>query len=80
MHTRQQTRGKQQRGQWTLVGLLVSMAIIAILSAWYYAKILKPQAGSHNGTARRRAAGLRRGVQRVPVADHPGRDHVQSGS
>ncbi len=49
MHTRQQTRGKQQRGQWTLVGLLVSMAIIAILSAWYYAKILKPQAGSHNG-------------------------------
>ena len=38
-----------QRGQWSLVGLLVSLAIIAILSAWYYAKILKPQAGSHNG-------------------------------
>ncbi len=38
-----------QRGQWSLVGLLVSLAVIAILSAWYYAKILKPQAGSHNG-------------------------------
>ncbi len=46
---RQQTSRKQQRGQWTLVGILVSLAIIAILSAWYYAKILKPQAGSHNG-------------------------------
>ncbi len=45
---RQQAR-KKQRGQWTLVGLLVSLAVIAILSAWYYAKILKPQAGSHNG-------------------------------
>ena len=45
---RQQAREKQ-RGQWTLVGLLVSLAVIAILSAWYYAKILKPQAGSHNG-------------------------------
>ena len=42
-------QAKQQRGQWTLVGLLVSLAVIAILSAWYYAKILKPQAGSHNG-------------------------------
>ena len=40
---------KHQRGQWSLVGLLVSLAIIAILSAWYYNKILKPQAGSHNG-------------------------------
>ncbi len=49
MHIRQQTRRTQQRGQWTLVGLLVSLAVIAILSAWYYAKILKPQAGSHNG-------------------------------
>ena len=49
MQTRQQTRRQQQRGQWTLVGILVSMAIIAILSAWYYAKILKPQVGSHNG-------------------------------
>lgn len=48
MHTRQQTH-KNQRGQWTLVGILVSLAIVAILSAWYYAKILKPQAGSHNG-------------------------------
>lgn len=38
-----------RRGQWSLVGLLVSLVIIAILSAWYYAKILKPQAGSHNG-------------------------------
>ncbi len=40
---------KYQRGQWSLVGVLVSLAVIAILSAWYYAKILKPQAGSHNG-------------------------------
>lgn len=39
----------RRRGQWSLVGLLVSLVIIAILSAWYYAKILKPQAGSHNG-------------------------------
>ena len=38
-----------QRGQWSLVGLLVSLVIIAILSAWYYTRILKPQAGSHNG-------------------------------
>lgn len=45
---RQQT-GRQQRGQWTLVGLIVSLAVIAIISGWYYAKILKPQAGSHNG-------------------------------
>ena len=39
----------RQRGQWSLVGTLVSLAIIMILSAWYYAKVLKPQAGSHNG-------------------------------
>ncbi len=42
-------RARLQHGQWSLVGLLVSLAIIMILSAWYYAKILKPQAGSHNG-------------------------------
>ncbi len=48
MHTRQ-NGGRRQRGQWTLVGILVSLAIVAILSGWYYAKILKPQAGSHNG-------------------------------
>ena len=42
-------RNVRQRGQWSLVGVLVSLAIIMILSAWYYAKILKPQAGSHNG-------------------------------
>jgi type II secretory pathway pseudopilin PulG len=40
---------KCRRGQWSLVGILVSLAVIAILSAWYYNKILKPQAGSHNG-------------------------------
>lgn len=39
----------RQRGQWSLVGVLVALAIVAILSSWYYAKILKPQAGSHNG-------------------------------
>ncbi len=39
---------KQRRGQWSLVGILVSLTIIMILSAWYYSKILKPQAGSHN--------------------------------
>lgn len=44
-----QHSAKYQRGQWSLVGLLVSLAVIAILSAWYYNKILKPQAGSHNG-------------------------------
>lgn len=44
-----QRTAKYQRGQWSLVGLLVSLAVIAILSAWYYNKILKPQAGSHNG-------------------------------
>jgi type II secretory pathway pseudopilin PulG len=49
MQTRQHMRARQQRGQWTLVGLLVSLAIIAILSSWYYAKVLKPQLGSHNG-------------------------------
>jgi len=38
-----------RRGQWSLVGILVSLTIIMILSAWYYSKILKPQAGSHNG-------------------------------
>ena len=42
-------RNARRRGQWSLIGLLVSLVIIAILSAWYYAKILKPQAGSHNG-------------------------------
>lgn len=42
-------RNVRQRGQWSLIGLLVSIAIIMILSSWYYAKILKPQAGSHNG-------------------------------
>lgn len=39
----------RRRGQWSLIGLLVSLAVIAILSAWYYGRILKPQAGSHNG-------------------------------
>ena len=38
-----------QRGQWSLIGILVSLAIIAILSAWYYTSVLKPSAGSHNG-------------------------------
>ena len=38
-----------QRGQWSLIGILVSLVIIAILSAWYYTSILKPKAGSHNG-------------------------------
>lgn len=42
-------RDAHRRGQWSLIGLLVSLVIVAILSAWYYAKILKPQAGSHNG-------------------------------
>ena len=39
----------RQRGQWNLVGLLVSLVIIMILSAWYYKKILSPKPGSHNG-------------------------------
>ena len=38
-----------RRGQWTLIGMLVSLAIIVIISAWYYKKILSPQIGSHNG-------------------------------
>ena len=38
-----------RRGQWTLIGMLVSLAVIVIISAWYYKSILKPQAGSHNG-------------------------------
>ena len=42
-------RDARRRGQWSLIGLLVSLVIVAILSAWYYAKVLKPQAGSHNG-------------------------------
>ena len=42
-------RNASRRGQWSLIGLLVSLVIVAILSAWYYSKILKPQAGSHNG-------------------------------
>jgi hypothetical protein len=40
---------RRQRGQWSLVGVLVALAIVAILSAWYYARVLKPQPGSHNG-------------------------------
>lgn len=47
MHTHH--RATFQRGQWSLIGMLVSLAIIVILSAWYYTKILKPQMGSHNG-------------------------------
>ena len=42
-------RASFQRGQWSLIGILVSLVIIAILSAWYYNSILKPKAGSHNG-------------------------------
>ena len=38
-----------QRGQWSLVGILVSLVIIAILSAYAYSHILKPAQGSHNG-------------------------------
>lgn len=38
-----------RRGQWTLIGMLVSLAIIMIISAWYYKKVLSPQPGSHNG-------------------------------
>lgn len=38
-----------RRGQWTLIGMLVTLAVIMIISAWYYKKILSPQAGSHNG-------------------------------
>lgn len=53
MHPRLPTvpagRNTRRRGQWSLVGLLVSLVIVVILSAWYYSKILKPQAGSHNG-------------------------------
>jgi hypothetical protein len=43
------SRNRRRRGQWSLVGTLVALAVVAIISAWYYAKILKPQAGSHNG-------------------------------
>ncbi len=39
----------KQRGQWNLVGILVSLVIVAILSAWAYSHILKPAQGSHNG-------------------------------
>ena len=49
MQRGRQNSARQQRGQWSLVGILVSLTIIMILSAWYYAKILRPQAGSHNG-------------------------------
>lgn len=42
-------RSALQRGQWSLIGMLVSLAIIVILSAWYYSSILKPHPGSHNG-------------------------------
>jgi hypothetical protein len=49
MRTIRRSGAVYQRGQWSLIGTLVSLAIIAILSAWYYAKILKPQMGSHNG-------------------------------
>ena len=38
-----------RRGQWTLIGMLVTLAVIMIISAWYYKKILSPQTGSHNG-------------------------------
>jgi len=50
MHvTRRAAPRHMQRGQWSLIGLLVSLAVIMILSAWYYNRILKPAAGSHNG-------------------------------
>ncbi len=50
MHvTRRAASRHTQRGQWSLIGLLVSLAVIMILSAWYYDRILKPAAGSHNG-------------------------------
>ena len=39
----------RQRGQWNLIGLLVSLVIIMILSAWYYKSVLSPKPGSHNG-------------------------------
>lgn len=47
--TRRAGARPMQRGQWSLIGLLVSLAVIMILSAWYYNRILKPAAGSHNG-------------------------------
>lgn len=49
MHYTARRGAKSRRGQWSLVGILVSLTIIMILSAWYYSKILKPQTGSHNG-------------------------------
>jgi len=49
MQTTAHRSAKCRRGQWSLIGILVSLTIIMILSAWYYSKILKPQAGSHNG-------------------------------
>ena len=42
-------RAASQRGQWNLVGILVSLVVIMILSAWYYKSILSPKPGSHNG-------------------------------
>lgn len=48
MQSTAQRSANFRRGQWSLVGVLVSLTIIMILSAWYYSKILKPQAGSHN--------------------------------
>jgi competence protein ComGC len=44
MRTRSYRR-TQQRGQWTLIGLIVAMAIIAILCAWLYPRLLKPGVG-----------------------------------
>lgn len=42
-------RSTCQRGQWNLIGVLVSLVVIMILSAWYYKSILSPKPGSHNG-------------------------------
>ena len=39
-----------QRGQWGLIASLVTVALLIGISAWYYAKMLKPAAGSKNGT------------------------------
>ena len=39
----------RQRGQWNLIGILVSLVVIMILSAWYYKSVLSPKPGSHNG-------------------------------
>ena len=49
----------RQRGQWSLIGTLVAVAILILLAALYIPRLIKPQAGAggEEATAMQRAQG-----------------------